>query len=325
MIRKIFLFVFLVYCFIVKGQIKDSVKIKIDALTEVFSCSSEFAVYLNNNFKSKEDKVGAIFYWMANHMTLDTKDYFSEKKEYVYNFRYKTQYEKENKINKVNMDLAEEGYKTKKANYLGFVMLFQKLCCNVGVDCEIVEGSFLNSVKNVGRQPVYNNYMWNAFMIEGKWYLVDILSGSGIVNEQTDTFIPHYREMFFMTDPDVFFNNHFPKDEKWLLTDKTAEDFASLPLFYPLYYDSAFSVILPTKGVITQCKDNKLKLELKTPKEFEGIVKLRYSFDSEELPRLPKNIDGFSFEIPLKEIKRDYLTVFLNNKPLVGLKIDLIN
>ncbi len=322
--RHFVILLFVINCFYSQGQIRDSVKIEMDKLPSTdYSSSSQFASILNHKFKDKIDKVGAIYYWISTHLKLDTKDYFSDKKQYVYNFRYRTREEKKSKIQKVNMELAEEAFRTRRANYLGYVMLFKKLCNNVGVECEAIEGSFLNTINNIGRDPIYINYMWNAFCVEGKWYLVDVLSGSGFVNEQTNTFTSQYRELFFMTDPDLFFLSHFPKDNRWLLTDKTIADFKALPLFYPEFYDKSCNLLQPLKGDITQVENGRIDVSFECKEEFKTPLKIRYSFDSEKLPRMPKNIHGLSFEIPVNNIKHDYITILINDKRVFSCKIDL--
>ncbi len=322
--RYLFLLIFVVIFFYSQAQIRDSVKIVVDQISSSdYSSSSQFASILNHKFKDKIDKAGAVYYWIATHLELDTKDYFSDKKQYIYNFRYRTTEEKDWKIQKVNMDLAEEAFKTKRANYLGYVMLFKKLCDNVGLECEVVEGSFLNTMENIGKDPVYVNFMWNVFRVKEKWYLVDILSGSGVVNEHTNTFTAKYRELFFMTDPDVFFLSHYPKNKKWLLTDKSAEDFKALPLFYPGYYDKLYVLQKPERGEITDVKNGKIEVCFKCKDELINPVKIRYSLYSEQLPRMPKSIKGLSFEIPVKEVKRDYITVSINDKPVFSCKLNL--
>lgn len=63
------------------------------------------------------------------------------------------------------------------------------------------------------------NHSWTVIKIEGQWWLFDFTWGAGYVSKDRK-FIWDYNEHYFMTEPELFILDHFPKDYEWQLTNK---------------------------------------------------------------------------------------------------------
>ena len=52
----------------------------------------------------------------------------------------------------------------------------------------------------------------------------------------------YFNDAYFFTNPDRFFLNHYPADEKWLLVAKSKTDFAPLPVFFGGYFQNNYEI-----------------------------------------------------------------------------------
>lgn len=325
---KYFLFVCLYLSgFVLQGQIiRDEIKSMVDSIGPKVASIGELASIFNHKIDNDSDRVGAAYYWIAKNIVYDTKSYFSKKRKVTYNFRYKNQEEKERKILKVNMRIADEAFKERKAVSRGFSIMFKRLCNNCGVECEIVPGNVKIKPKDIGQKTGRTDYFWNAVKMDGQWHLVDAAMGAGSLNEKNNTFTPAYNETFFLTQPDYFFLNHYPNQNKWLFCDKTREDFSDLPLFYEAYVDGDIYLSSPAEGIITFAPDDTLRLSFAQKTEFDAAAKTQafsYAFEDDKAKPIEAVFkDGvIILEIPLGDNRNDFLDIFLNKEALVTFKI----
>lgn len=316
-----------VSAFTLNGQINDRIKLTVDSIGSNVASIGTLAATFNHKFKSDSDKVGAAYYWIAKNIVYDTQTYFSKKRKPTYNFKYKTQEEKRRKMHKVDMRIADEAFKERKAVARGFSIMFKRLCNNCGVECEIVAGSVKIKPKDIGRKAGRTNYFWNTVKINNKWFLVDVAMGAGSLNEKSKTFIPNYNETFYLTPPDYFFLNHYPKKEEWLYCDRNNEEFSALPLFYQSYVDADIDLYLPTEGTITSVSEDTLSIAFvhrnknstnALPNDFS------YAFEADRKAKvIPADVkeDKVKLQIPMTKRRYDYLTIFLNSEALVTFKV----
>ncbi|MGQ1785754.1 transglutaminase domain-containing protein [Saccharicrinis sp. GN24d3] len=321
------LLIFVLFCRTSLAQIKFDVKQSVDSLPDKFPSTGNMASIIGLKFQSDEDKAGAIFYWIAKHVEFDSKVYYAKKKKLTYRFRYKTQDEKMRKIQKVNRGIAEEAFRQKRAIAKGFAFLFKKLCNNAGLECETVEGSYKRELKHIGRKAGRANHVWNVVKINKKWYLVDVTLGAGMVDEKQKKFIKYYNETFFMTDPEYFFLNHYPKNRNWLLCDRLKEEFALLPLFYPSYINSDIFLKKPSIGVIAATDGNTVKVVFgQRTKSKNNTSAYSYAFEDDK-KAMPIDVSEKSNElilqVPVTGKKYDNLTIYRDKKPLVSFKLKL--
>ena len=106
--------------------------------------------------------------------------------------------------------LLQEPYNVvarKKAVCSGYSKLIKTMCRQVGIESEIVYG-WTKDFRGAFDQQ---EHAWNVVKINNQWYVLDATwgaSGSDVVKK------------YFLTDPSVFLENHYPHDPMWQLTDK---------------------------------------------------------------------------------------------------------
>ncbi len=321
--------IFFVFCLKVNAQVPDSVKIKVDAFPEKLSSVGELAGIINNSFKRDSDKAAAVYYWMATNLEYDVRKHFSNSKNYTYNFRYKSHDAKVKKMHNANWGMYSHAIRRRKTTYFGYVLLYKQLCNNVGLDCAIVSGTFKNSLKSIGKKSGRRNHMWNAVKIGNKWQLVDVVCGSGILNETDQTYTKYYSDVFLFIDPNLFFLNHFPRNTVWLMCNEGKDDFVKLPFYHGFYFSSGIKIENPLTGVISkaEAEDSIVNIEVNIPSDLLSNYRNLFSYSIESIGKINavdlKERNGKLFlEIPLSESRKiDYLNVYLDKKPIVSYKI----
>lgn len=299
----------------------------VDSIGPKVASIGALASIYNHKLVSDSDRIGAAYYWIAKNIVYDTKSHFSKKKKPIYNFRYKTQEEKQQKIHEINMRIADEGFKERKAVSRGFSIMFKRLCNNCGVECEIVSGSVKLKTKDIGRKPGRTDYFWNAVKMGGNWYLVDAAMGAGLLNEKSHTFTPDYNETFYLANPEFFALNHYPDQNEWLFCNMTDEDFGSLPLFYPSYVKADIYLRNGLEGVVNFEPGDSLKLVFAPKDEVNAKSKTNtftYALegDSKVKPLEYQLLEGeIILEIPLGDNRNDFLNIYLDKSPLLTFKI----
>nr|XP_008103737.1 PREDICTED: kyphoscoliosis peptidase isoform X1 [Anolis carolinensis]XP_008103738.1 PREDICTED: kyphoscoliosis peptidase isoform X1 [Anolis carolinensis]XP_008103739.1 PREDICTED: kyphoscoliosis peptidase isoform X1 [Anolis carolinensis] len=138
-------------------------------------------------------KVRAIWMWICHHIEYDVEWLRGNTKT----------------------SLDPEGIlKSGKTICAGYAKLFETMCCIAGIRCERLTGIAK------GKGSGFKNdkrHAWNAVYLDGKWHLLDCTWGSGYVNGDKFTF--RHKEFYFLTQPDLFAENHSPDDPKWQLLD----------------------------------------------------------------------------------------------------------
>ena len=117
----------------------------------------------------------------------------------------------------------------------GYAYLVKEMSNFVGINVEIVNGYGRSSGSNVEELGIVN-HSWNAVLLDGKWYLCDPTwsAGSFHVFSGLKVFVDDYNDGFFLCQPQLFFRNHFPLEQKWTLLDSSysKQKFLSSALVY---------------------------------------------------------------------------------------------
>ncbi len=106
--------------------------------------------------------------------------------------------------------LLQEPYNVvarKKAVCSGYSKLIKTMCRQVGIESEIVYGWTKDYRGTFDQQE----HAWNVVKIKERWYVLDATWGSSGADAV---------KKYFLTDPSVFLENHYPHDPMWQLTDK---------------------------------------------------------------------------------------------------------
>ena len=117
------------------------------------------------------------------------------------NVRYESRYQQ----HRVEGDtsLWQEPYNVilrKKAVCIGYAKLFRAMCQSAKIECYVVIG-FAKSTKGTLEN---DEHAWNVVKINANWFVLDATWG---INSKD----------FFLTDPSVFLESHYPHDPMWQL------------------------------------------------------------------------------------------------------------
>jgi len=299
----------------VLSQNYKQVDAKIKEYPKSFSKIDKLAKSINKDFKKPEEKARAIYAWIAMNVAYDTKGMTSTKSV---SFSYTTQEDKRQKEKKMEEDLALKTMKKKKAVCQGYSTLYKILCEKTSLECKIISGTSKTSMKDIGKAPGRMDHAWNVVKIKGKWKLVDATWGAGYLDQSTGRFKKVYSDFYFMTDPEKFFLKHYPGEKKWLLTNKTAKDFANQPLYYRGYFESKMVIVEPGKGIIKIPKNKTFKLAIKNCKNKKVVFSTGNGKNAKQVtPTSKKNVCYYEYKLK----GSGYLNIFVNNEAFATYKI----
>jgi len=173
------------------------------------------ASYLADSFENDDEKVRAIFRWVAENIDYDVD-------EYLKGSGYKS---------------AEDVLKDRKAVCSGYSALFCRLCEAADIECVEVEGYGKGHSYRAG-SPVSgpSNHAWNVVKVEGSWQLIDPTWGAGYLSGTS--FVRKFEDYYFLTPPEELVYTHYPRDQKWQLleTPVSKEEFERFPYLKPSFF-----------------------------------------------------------------------------------------
>lgn len=158
-----------------------------DSLTR---STDKIASYMQANFKSEQDRVRAIFIWIASNIQYDVANM------YAINFYEK----KEERI--------EKALRTKKGICSAYASLFEEICSKAGIRAYLVDG-YTKQRGSIDNIP----HAWNAANIGNQWYLFDVTWGSGYVTG--GKFYRKINNDFYKVKPATMIGSHMPFDYMW--------------------------------------------------------------------------------------------------------------
>ena len=291
---------------------------RVDEIVKTYPSSfnklEKLADLINTDFKTPEEKARAIYTWIALNVT-----YGVDKKQTSIQYTYKTQEEKLEKEQKIKEDLALKTLKSKKAVCEGYATLFKLLCDLTSIECEIIRGSSKTLNRDIGKLPKITDHAWNAVKINGDWKLIDATWGAGYINANRGNYVQDFTDVYFFTDPETFYLNHFPENHDWLLIKKTEKEFASLPLYYRHYFVSDIKLIEPQNGIIKRRNGKSIQIVMRNSRD----AAVSFNFNNEKkAQKIEPRIDGDLCYYEIKPGKGMYLTIYVNNDAFVGYKME---
>lgn len=321
--KKIFytintLFIILFFSFTATAQDYSKVDEKVKTYPKSFSDTQKLAERIAKDFSADDEKARAIFTWIALNVKYDLPAYG---KGSQVAFSYASEEEKIIKQKKFKNDLALKTLKTKKGVCEGYSTLFEILCTQVGLESVIVSGTSKSHPAHIGKVPAASDHAWNAVKIDGNWKLIDVTWAAGTVSGKNPAFTFRFNDAYFFTDPEVFFLNHYPDDEKWLFTNKTKQDFADLPLYYGPYIQSDMQFLTPEKGSFINKRSSLVLFKIKNLKPTDGVA---YTFSRDNIINevaVKQNGDISEFEVVLDNKSNGYLTVYINQRAVAAYRI----
>lgn len=293
------------------GDYKN-VDAKVRSYPTTFASPDKLAAHINKDFFREEDKARALFTWMANNIKYDVSPNALGKRDR--NISYSSKAERSAKVAAADNELANRTLRLKRGVCNGYATLYKVTAQQMGLKSEVIYGSAKNNPAQIGKGPSGINHAWNAVRINGVWKLLDVTWGAGGFADSAGS---GFDDNYFFTDPALFFLNHFPENENWLLTKRIASEFAALPLVYNLSYQS----VSPAVGIIPTGTGDKTLFKIKGIKATDEVM---YQYTSAAFANkvFPKINDGAGeFNLVLGDNAKGTLTIFVNKKPLVSYKL----
>jgi len=286
-----------------------------------YESPQKLAEKINVDFKTEEEKARAIFTWIATNIHYDLKAYYSQSTNPRIAYSFSSEEERIQKEQKFRHDNAKKLLRTKKGVCEDYASLFHTLCEFVGLKCMTITGTSKTVLNHIGKLPKASDHAWNAVKVGETWRFIDVTWASGIANLETGKMMQQFNDAYFFTPPAIFFLNHFPDDKRYLMTDKTAEEFAALPLYYGKYLKSSYEFIAPEQGVFSLKETQSIFFQIADLPE-NSTVAYVFSNDGNIVPvKFQRQENNALFEILLTKRNRGYLTIYVNNESVVAYKI----
>jgi len=151
------------------------------------------AGFINTHFTGDEDKIAAIFYWIAHTIRYDLPG--------STNGQYDTQ---------TSPEKVQSALTTQKGVCMHYAEVFKALAVACQIQVELVSGY----TKQFGKIST-QTHQWCAAKLNGKWELFDPTWGAGVVieNQYQDRFNTYY----FRTNPTRLIESHYPFEYLWQL------------------------------------------------------------------------------------------------------------
>jgi transglutaminase/protease-like cytokinesis protein 3 len=319
--KKTFLLLGILLSFtFLKAQQLSPIDATVAQYPKTFESSEELAALINTDFTTDEDKARAIYSWITRNVEFDVKAQFSKKKKKRITYKDKVdlaQKQQKQRIRTENKALVEH-----KAVAEGYATLYKRLCDLTGIYGYILTGTAKARIFDIGKLPRMQNHSWNVIQIDKEWYFVDATMGAGTVDYTEKTYKTDVNDKYFFTTPELFYLNHFPKEKDWLLVEKTAEDFAQLPLFYGEYLKNEFELLEPLAGLLDLKGADSIQFRMKSPVSLEDLCyQFNYEKEASELVVSSEN-DEYTFVVPFTVKRRGYLTLYYKKKAIVSYKVN---
>jgi len=294
----------------------------IKAYPKSFASPQKLSEKINADFTKPEEKVRAIFTWIALNVGYDLKFYYAQANNPTLAYSFTGEEDRLIKEKKFRLESAAKTLRSKKGVCQDYCALFETLCEQTGIQCVTIIGRSKNDLSLIGKYANFNDHAWNAVKFGNDWKLIDVTWAAGSLNSMTGKMEQKFNDAYFFTNPELFFYNHFPEDKKWLFVNKTSDDFAKLPLYYGGYIKGDYKFTTPVDGVYSLKTTDKLHFKAANLPE---NYKVGYVFTSEKiLHEIPVSRNGNTseFEVVLGKRSRGYLTIYINSESVASYKIN---
>lgn len=205
---------------------------------------NELADKLTSPFASDLGKFRAIYTWVCTNIASDYHHF--QKSKYG---RPKPGTDPQ-KVRQWNAEFTADVFRTllrqHKTVCTGYAYLVRVMSELAGIRCVMVNG-YARTASSPHLSITDPNHTWNAVWLNGKWELCDPTWSSGRLDGAGGSFIADYNDAYFLPDPAVFIQNHYPVDTAWLLVDEkpTLAEFFNQPLVYAPAYEFGISNLSP--------------------------------------------------------------------------------
>ena len=314
------LFLFLLLIFTNKSHSQNYVLVDsiVDTYPKNINTLDNLADQIRRDFVREEEKARAVFRWVATNISFDVELAAKMDFKSLKAFSYSNEKEKVVKENKFKSDLVNETFLSRKTVCHGYAVLIESLCKKLALEVVTVTGTLKSDPTEIGLLPNVVNHAWNVVKINNEWEFIDATLGAGILSSQTNSFKFDFNDGYFFTDPERFFLNHYPLDEKWLLTSKIKNDFAKSPFIFGNYLKYGYKIMSPLLGIHSK-KDGNFTFSLQGLDEYDNV---QYALNSNnKIVFLEQEDNTKDFVIDITGIGEDYISIFVIGKIIAVYKI----
>ncbi len=285
-----------------------------------FKSQKEVAIRITNDFTQKEDKIRALYIWMAENFTYhENKTLFRIPKNIVYYSDHGLKYQ----VQKMEKERAEKMFQNKNGVCHDFSLLFNELCLLLNIETKIITGVSKKDIKTTLNYPIYKNHSWNAVKINDTWKLLDVTWGNIFLKSKVIDY-KDYVNYYFLSNPHDFIKDHFPEESNWQLLQNpvSTKQFYASPIIYPNYKN--FKIQLPknTSGILSMMPNRKVFFDLKL---LNKKTKISYKINNSQQLRPLKKRKG-KYYAKLKKRTRNnvntFITLYINYKAILTYKLE---
>lgn len=196
------------------------------ALTDIGGLTRKLTV----NLSTDVEKFRAVYLWLCYNIDNDYALYHLNKvrREKIADPQALRAWNKEFQHLMVEVMLQK-----KRTVCTGYAYLLRELSLYAGLSCVIVDGYGRSGRMTRGESTP--NHSWNAVRLNNKWYLCDPTWSSGAIEAQSKKFLKKYNDDYFLPDPRIFIQKHYPLDSAWMLLSEnkkpTLHQFLNRPPF----------------------------------------------------------------------------------------------
>lgn len=295
---------------------------RVDNLVENYPTNfiniEELVIKINSDFVNQIDKARAIFYWICKNISYDVE--FSEKLETqnIRAFSYRSDKELIDKEKKFNLYLALTAFKSKKAVCNGYAALFSEIANKLGLESKLIRGDLKYDSYQL-EADLQTNHSWNVIKINDEWKFVDCTLAAGKISSKTNQFVFDFNDFYFFTNPNLFFLNHFPDDEKWLLADdKSKLEYLNLPIYFPDFFNYYSSLVLPKKGVFSN--NDVFEIVINDFDIENDFIEYKFTNDLNKTPIL-LDPNSNRYQISLNNRTNQFLNLYVNTRLVAVYKL----
>lgn len=213
---------------------------------------ASLANYLTKPAKNEREKVRAIYRWITHNIAYDDDSFFSG------GFKILNQ---------------QDVLKTRRAVCDGYAGLFKRLGQAAGLEVEDISGYSKGYSYSV-HQTDSINHAWNAVKIDGQWQLLDATWGAGYLDAKRKRFVRRFQAHYFLTPPEQFIYDHFPKNSKWQLLPSpvSKSEYDQWVYLRPAFFHYGLAIGSHSQGMINT--NNQLTVTLRAPADVGLSAKL---------------------------------------------------
>lgn len=284
-----------------------------------FDSTEELAEKIEQDFNSDYDKARAIYSWMAFNIKYDYAAFLNPQK--TMSFSYRTEAEKQRKIQDFNNNALQKAFKSKKAVCEGFTLLFKHLTSLVGIKSEIIRGDSKTRLADIGRKNTASNHAWNTALIDGKWRLIDVTWGQGYYDGNKGRMVKDFDPAYFDMKPDYFFAKHFPDSETFLGRKLNKDEYLNGPLIYNQTITGDNKIIAPESGIIEVNNGDKITFVIKNISKSDQFYYLNKKNQPVRIVNSREKRGTLEFQVTFNNTIGDYITFYLDTNSIASFKV----